>query len=353
MIKYPNKITYNEDDAFYPYRRQWSFIKLLKKQKTQLKTHLNFLLYVANPGILRYCKNGIPEWLLNVLTLYPTSIKLSRARVKRLASIRNVTEERALKLIQRAKADIASLSNQTAESLIQQLIQQILNLNNTITSQEELLKKLCSNNPHVSLLTTFKGVGELSALGLLINLKDINLYPTVKHLASYFGLHPIYKKSGDGTFGMHMSKEGKVQPRAILFMVAKSAIVHNEHIKTIYQRMRAKGMNHMQAMGLCMHKILRILYGMLKNNTAYNPQIDIKNQKQRNKVSKQDAENKYLKKIRRYQQQDYTAPISRRHTRKRKGESGSQSNQVAVYGITIPLSNNENNFHQHVLERSY
>jgi hypothetical protein len=38
-------------------------------------------------------------------------------------------------------------------------------------------------------------------------------------------------------------------------------------------------MKHKAAMGVCKHKILRIVYGMLKNNTMFDPDIDTVNQK--------------------------------------------------------------------------
>jgi len=57
-----------------------------------------------------------------------------------------------------------------------------------------------------------------------------------------------------------MSKKGKKEPGAILFMVAMSAITSNSLIRDIYQKHVANGMKKMVAIGLCMHKILRIIY---------------------------------------------------------------------------------------------
>ena len=71
-----------------------------------------------------------------------------------------------------------------------------------------------------------------------------------------------------------MSKTGRKEPRWILFMVAKCAIVHNEMITELYQEYLEKGKTKMQSIGIIMHKILRIIYGMLKNNTPYDPKID-------------------------------------------------------------------------------
>ena len=46
-------------------------------------------------------------------------------------------------------------------------------------------------------------------------------------------------------------------------------------------------MNHYQAMGVVMHKLLRIVYGVLKTQTPYDPQVDQDNQ-QRSKQAQQE-----------------------------------------------------------------
>ena len=53
-----------------------------------------------------------------------------------------------------------------------------------------------------------------------------------------------------------MSKERRKQPRAILFMVTLAAIQRNPLIKEIYIKNLQKGKSKMDAIGVCMHKIL-------------------------------------------------------------------------------------------------
>ncbi len=86
----------------------------------------------------------------------------------------------------------------------------------------------------------------------------------------------------------------------------------------------------MAAMGLCMHKILRIIYGMLKHNKAFDPQIDLKN---RQKTPSRKS-NVGQDKDRRYQDFDSKAPISRRQKMKRKERKQSQNVNNVEYGIS-------------------
>ncbi len=63
------------------------------------------------------------------------------------------------------------------------------------------------------------------------------------------------------------------------------------------------------AIGICMHKILRILYGMLKHNKPFDPQIDIRNRQQKVRV-KSDTPARDTN--RRFQDYDQKAAVTRR-----------------------------------------
>jgi len=69
----------------------------------------------------------------------------------------------------------------------------------------------------------------------------VERFLSVKKLASFFGLHPVYKVSGDGIGGFRMSKRGRKEPRQILFMVTLTAIQSNPLIRGIYQEHIQKG----------------------------------------------------------------------------------------------------------------
>src|SRR5207237_8120813 len=122
-------------------------------------------------------------------------------------------------------------------------------------------------------------IGRDSAVSLVLEIEDVNRFPTAKKIAAFFGTHPTFKQSGDGIWGNHMSKKGRGELRDTVDMVSMSAIRCNPLIKQLYARFRAKGLKHYQAMGIVMHKMLRITYGMLKNKTKFSAATDELNQK--------------------------------------------------------------------------
>ena len=317
LITYPEKVTYNQEDYFAPLRRHWKVLRLLKKQCAQLLNQLESQLYVAQPQLLHYCSDGVSNWLLQVLKKYPTAEKLALAKTKELSIIPFVTKQRAKELIEDAQKSVASTQGASMEMIIKSLAQQILNLRKTINDQVKVMIR-SYDFPEIKILTSFTGIAEFSAFGLLLEIGTIERFSSVKKLASFFGLHPVYKQSGDGTGKMRMSKRGRKEPRWLLFNIAKTAISKNEMIKELYEEYVQRGKSKMSSIGIIMHKILRIVYGMLKNKTMYDPELDKRN---RNKKRIKESEEKAITKVdknRRLQPYDVNAPISARQMKKRK-----------------------------------
>ena len=138
-----------------------------------------------------------------------------------------------------------------------------------------------------------------------------------------------------------MFKEGRSEPRHILFMVAWAAKRYNPHIRELYEQKIKEGMRPMAALGVCMHKILRIIYVMLRTNTPYNPEIDRTYRRRHLRGPKNGTPQKADHKALRFQAQDDNAPISRRQRKKRKGTNGSQSRLATECGITVAPSSDQ------------
>jgi hypothetical protein len=259
---------------------------MLTNQKVQLLNQLGSLLYIATPEVLSYCSNNVNLWTLKMLKQYPTAKQLSKARVSTLSKIPYITESLAKQLVENANKSVASSVDDTTAEIIKALVDQILQLRKLIYLQRKQLEKNC-NLAEVELLKSFKGIGTYSAVGLMIEILSVERFSSVKKLASFFGVHPVFKQSGDGLSGFKMSKQG---------------------------------MPKMAALGAVMYKILRIVYGMLKNNKPFDPEIDRANRARHNRVDNQNKPDY----SRRYQPMDIKAPISRRQIKKRKEQEKSQ-----------------------------
>jgi transposase len=332
-----NELNFKQDIEFGAMRRQWNLMQLLIKQCTQLSNELGFLLYQSHPELVRYCKDGMPKWVLYLLKKYPTSARLSRAKVSAVAKVPYITLEQATKLVEAAKSNVASCVSETDEAIINVATRQLINLTDTIAEQKKMLLKN-NTTPEVTLLASVPGIGEYSAIGLMTTIIHIERFANAKKLVSFCGIHPIFKESGDGQTAPRMSKCGHTQPRALLYMAVLSGLSCNEVIKATYARSIKKGMKPKAAIGVCMHKLLRIIYGILKSKKPFDQVIDQSYQMRSKRIKKETGKNN----SRRMQSYDSAAPVSRRQKRKREIKKGGkyepQKNNVLECGVidTLP-----------------
>jgi len=198
-------------------------------------------------------------------------------------------------------------------------------LDKTIDAQKADLIGRFKDEALVILLTSIPGVAKQSAVQLFIEIEDVERFETSKKIVAYFGTHPMWKQSGDGTWGNHMSKKGRSEIRGVLYMCGMTAIRHDEMFKKIYSDARAVGKNHYSAMGVVMNKMLRVIYGVLKSKTKYDSAVDSKNQqnaklKQKEKEEKQaEATKEKRTKLERFSTVEFdSSPISNRHAKKKR-----------------------------------
>ena len=307
-------------------RKHDSFIRMLKKQKNQLGNQLEKIIYQELSPLMCYCRHGFPSWLLLLLEKYPGVELMKKAGEKKLCKLKGITSEKAIALIKK----VSSLNQFTSahiSSIIKSTAGQLLHLQEAINTEKANLINRFKNEEDALLLTGIPGIAQQSAVECVIEIEDVNRFETAKKLVAYFGTHPKYKQSGDGTWGNHMSKQGRSEIRGVLYMCGLTAIRYDEMFKGIYARARATGKNHFSAMGVVMNKMLRVIYGVLKTKTTYNREVDYKNQQ--NAKAKQTAKEEKLieikkekqTKLERFNQGELKSmPVSKRYANKKRGK---------------------------------
>lgn len=321
--------TEHKGNKFKEARQSLTFKRMLLKQKVQLGNQLEKLLYQYFSETLVYCRNGMPNWLLEVLIKYPSARQVTRAGEKMLVCINGISPAKAKAILNKVRHSDQFVSEQL-KHIISETAKEIIHKKKLIEKEATLLVDLYKDDNQVKLLHTITGIGANTAVSVMLEIEDITRFETAKQLCSFFGVHPTFKQSGDGNWGSKMSKKGRPEIRAALYMCCLSSIRSDEHMRQLYARFRAQGMNHYQAMGVTMHKMLRIIYGVLKNQNEYNPQIDIKNiessEQKKEEVETQIKELKLQRKrkIERFNDNKKDAPISRIAAQRRKKQEASQ-----------------------------
>jgi transposase len=296
--------------------------KLIISQQKHLTAKYNQLekvIYRQFPELLQYCKHGIPLWITRLLEKYPSLNAIKNAKLSGVDKIKCVTEAKANILKGLAKSSIGNtIKDPVMDIIMQTLCSEIIHIDNQI---DTLKKQLIAHevDEEVNLLCSIRGIAEWSAVGILVHLDDISQFVDSHQIASFFGVHPTYKQSGDGKWASKMSKAGNKTMRSVLYNAANNVVLHNAYFKAVYARHRANGKKHQAAIGIIMHKLLRVVYGMLKSKLPFNEQTDIVNQVKSNQEIQNEAIKVSVNKTsRRYQELGTVAPLSGRNYKKRK-----------------------------------
>jgi len=148
-----------------------------------------------------------------------------------------------------------------------------------LEEEKEALKKQLQDDlkethaRDLELLQSIAGIGIHSASLLLAELDDPLRFKSARSLVAFAGLNPQIHESGKGSKYSAISRMGSSHIRHILFMPALAAVRHNSVIKAFYGRLVAKGKPKMVALVAAMAKLLKIIYGVLKSNKPFNPNL--------------------------------------------------------------------------------
>ena len=139
-----------------------------------------------------------------------------------------------------------------------------IEIDNIFQSNEDLDKK-CRN------LETIPGIGKKTAITLLAEIPDIKSFKNSRQLVAFAGLVPSQRFSGSSVKGK--SKMGSGHLRKALFFPAITAKKYNPIIKDFCKRLEQKRKHSFVIIGAAMHKLLNIVFAVLKNNTEFDKEI--------------------------------------------------------------------------------
>lgn len=121
-------------------------------------------------------------------------------------------------------------------------------------------------------LMTMKGVGLVTAATLVAELPPITAATDPRTIAAWAGLTPRRRQSGAIELPTRISRKGNVYVRDALYMPALVAKRYNPILRKFAERLKSNGKSNNAILGAVAHKMLRILVGLLRTNTDFDPQ---------------------------------------------------------------------------------
>lgn len=207
------------------------------------------------------------------LALYPKQDAMTQQRKQLLSALNALKKQRQMLNNQLHALNqypiVQFKAQQALEMTLDTVHQQIQQL-------EEQLDEL-SDEAHQQVLRHIQsviGIGKITARSLLLAVGNFDHFKHARQISKFLGLVPASHYSGTSVFKKgRISKRGCSEVRANLYMAARSAIRFNLACKDLYQRLRAKGKPHKQAMVAVMNKLVKQVFGCVSNNTEFDNQF--------------------------------------------------------------------------------
>ena len=209
----------------------------------------------------------------DLLTRYPTPQALKtagRGHVKaRLKKHAPRAAERLTEAIfdALARQTVVVVGTSAAGIVLPKLAEQLLALRRqreAITAQVEALVEA---HPLYEVLTSMPGIGVRTCARILTEVTGKH-FASAAHLASYAGIAPVTRRSGTSIRGEHPSRRGNKKLKRALFLSAFAAL-HHPPSRAYYDRKRAEGKRHNQAIIALARRRSDVLFAMLRDGTLY------------------------------------------------------------------------------------
>lgn len=147
--------------------------------------------------------------------------------------------------------------NRTRRALAKDLLVDLRRLDSQIAAMDKDITQAVRESG--STLTALFGLGPVLAARILGRVGDVDRFPTEAHFASYCGAAPIEASSGD-TIRHRLSRAGDRTLNHALHMMAITQVRSHPDGRAYYQRKRAAGKSHNEAMRCLKRRLVSVIY---------------------------------------------------------------------------------------------
>lgn len=141
-----------------------------------------------------------------------------------------------------------------------------------ISILEEHLEKISADIVEIQRIMKMKGMGLISACGIVSELGDIRGYMDPRQLYKMAGLSLRENSSGERKGKTRITKRGRSDLRRILYQIVFSLIKNNKAFKEMHHYFKNRAKNQLSAkasiIALC-RKLLRILFAIIHKDIEY------------------------------------------------------------------------------------
>jgi len=167
--------------------------------------------------------------------------------------------------------DALSLGNAQDDFVLRQCTRRIRHYTSEITEIDKQLGAEAAQSEDARLLASMTGVGTYTAILMASEISEISRFETPKQMVSWAGFCPTVRQSGKETRLGRIKKVGSDSlVNWAMCEAANVAIRHDARMRAVYEAAcRRHAGKHMLAIIVVAHKMVTIMWHMLKTRTPY------------------------------------------------------------------------------------
>jgi len=251
------------------------------KSRTSTMNQLQHVIFEVFPELLWMIKNVKSKSALHLMKNYPTPESIIELGIEGLCTtLKRISrgrlgQERARQIYEAARSSIGiSEGKQSMVAEILYFVETLKKQDCFIESLEKQMKEFLEQIPYSQSLLSIKGIGHVTAAGLVGEVGDFRKFRTISEITKLAGLNLFEISSGRKKGQRHITKRGRSYLRKILFFAAINVVRSEGLFHSKYQQMVERGMARIKALIAISRKILRVVFALVRDNTVYLPNYE-------------------------------------------------------------------------------
>ncbi|WP_316744416.1 IS110 family transposase [Streptomyces sp. MK7] len=249
----------------------------LSDDRTRAVNRLRGHLTGIFPGLERELDLGNVGPLV-LLTGYQTPAAIRRTGVRRLATwLRNRkfrgADQLAAAAVQAAENQHTAVPGEkiTAQ-VVHSLAKEVMALNEKIAETDKLIEGRFREHRHAEVIASMPGIGPLlGAEFLAATGGDMDAFDSADRLAGFAGVAPAARDSGKISGNLHRPKRYSRRLQRVFYTSALISIRCCDESRRFYDRKRAEGKRHVQAVLALARRRVNVLWALLRDGRCYDP----------------------------------------------------------------------------------
>lgn len=248
----------------------------LVADRTRALNRLRAQLLEYFPALERAFDYGQHKAALILLTGYQTPEALRRAGAARLVAWLRKRKARTADAVAAAALDAAHAQHTVlpgqdlAAAMVARLAQEVITLDTEIAATETMLEERFRRHRHAEIILSMPGFGViLGAEFLAATGGDMSAFDSADRLAGICGLAPVPRDSGRISGNLKRPRRYHRRLLRTCYLAAQSAARTDPASRAYYERKRAEGKHHRQAVLALARRRLNVLWAMLRDHTTY------------------------------------------------------------------------------------